>query len=252
MPNLLETQHPLNPAEWEAESLRLTAFLSPSAQIDQHDWWKTIVGDLPERTTSERSTGIQQEEGKFGDGKLSLIVQPTRIDWQLTPLDVSPSSPLGFPKVGPWLDSLRSFHDLMLSWIEIAPPVQRLAFGAVFLLQVPNSQEGYKKLSDYLPFELDKDSTDFFYQINRPRKSTSIKQFDLKINRLSKWNVLGGFALSLNQPLQIKPTQFSLRLELDLSTAEDFQNELPSEQLPQILSELVEVGKEIALKGDIK
>ncbi len=249
MPNSLETQPTPNPAEWEAESLRLTAFLSPSAQIDRQDWWKTIVGDLPERTTSERSTGLQQEEGKFRDGKLSLIVQPTRIDWQLTPPDISP---IGFPKIGPWLDSLRSFHDLMLSWIAIAPPVQRLAFGAVFLLQVPNSQEGYKKLSTYLPFELDKDSTDFFYQINRPRKSTSARQLDLKINRLSKWNVLGGFALSLNQPLQIKPTQFSLRLELDLSTAEDFQNELPSEQLPQILSELVEIGKEIALKGDIK
>jgi hypothetical protein len=252
MPNSLETQHPPNPAEWEAESLRLTAFLSPSAEIDQQDWWRTIVGELPDRKTSERSTGIQQEEGNFGGGKLSLMVQPTRIDWQLTPMDIPP---LGFPKLGPWSDSLKEFHDLMLSWIKTAPLVQRLAFGAVFLLPVADFQAGNEKLSTYLHFDLDKDCTDFFYQINRPRKSTSASQLNLKINRLSKWNVIGfigSFTLSLNQPQITKPTLFSLRLELDLSTAEDFQNELPLDKLPQIFSELVENGKEIALRGDIK
>lgn len=250
-------QHP-DSVYWQAESFRLTVFLSPSAQAIKPDWWKALTGEDPDRRTSEPKTGLQQEEGKFKDenieGKLVLTIQPTRVDWQLVPLlDVFDS---GFPTIGSLEDSLDLFLTLMLRWIKIAPPIQRLAFGVVLNKPVNSSKEGYKWISSYLPFSLDEDSSDFLYQINRPRKSASTGISDLLINRLSKWSVslLTSFAFDPNKPEQYitKPHQFFVRLELDINTAPDFSVEFTSEQLPQVFQELVELGKEIATKGDIK
>ncbi len=41
------------------------------------------------------------------------------------------------------------------------------------------------------------------------------------------------------------------RIEIDVSTAADFPDELPREKLATILRELVNLGKEIASRGDI-
>ncbi|MGL5872035.1 MAG: hypothetical protein ACRC2R_06650 [Xenococcaceae cyanobacterium] len=244
--------------EWQANNLRLTAFLSPSAQIGEQDWWQTLLGELPDNKSSQPKTGIQQEEGSFKDGqvegKLILIVQPTRVDWQLVPSDFNGSE---IPTIGSFLDSVNSFLALMLRWLKDSPPIQRLAFGSSILQFVNSSQEGYKCISGYLPFDLDEDSSDFFYQINRPRQSTSVELPDLKINRLSRWGIqlLVNIAFSLNKPAPqrtTKPAQVTIALDLDINTAENILDELPSEQLSQIFKELVELGKEIAEKGDIK
>lgn len=244
--------------DWQTESFRLTAFLSPSAQISEQDWWKILTSEVPDRKISEPKIGLQQEEGKFKDekieGNLVLTVQPTRVDWQLVPLlDILTS---GFPTLGLFSDSLESFLTLMLRWTELAPSIQRLAFGAVLTKSVNSLKEGYQLVSSYLPFDLDEESSDFLYQINRPIKSKSIKTYDLSINRLSRWSVslFTGFNIDPIRPEQYiaRPPQFSIRLELDINTAADFSVELNSEQLPQILRELIELGKEIATQGDQK
>lgn len=257
MSELQAKQNP-NSADWQTESLRLTAFLSPSAQISEPDWWKHLTGEVPDRKTSEPKLGVQQEDGKFKDekieGNLVLTIQPTRVDWQLVPL-LGTLEP-GFPTLGSFTDSLESFLVLMLSWIKIAPPIQRLAFGAVLNKPVNSSKEGYESISAYLPFTLDENSSDFLYQINRPRKSTSTEFSTLSINRLSKWYVrlLASFEFNSNKPEQYvsKLPQFSVSLELDINTTANFPVELSSEQLIKVFQELVELGKEIAIKGDIK
>jgi hypothetical protein len=250
----------LNPGsvDWQAESFRLTAFLSPSAQVLEQDWWKTLTSEFPDRKTSELKIGLQQEEGKFKDekteGTLVLTVQPTRVDWQLIPpIDNLVS---GFPTLGSFANCLDSFLVLMLRWIELAPPIQRLAFGAVLTKSVDSSKEGYQWVSSYLPFNLDEESSDFLYQINRPIKATSTENADLLINRLSKWsvNLLAGFNIDPIRPEQFisRLPQFSVRLELDINTTADPSVELNSEQLPQIFQELVELGRKIAIQGDQK
>lgn len=257
MSGLEDEQHP-NAIDWQAESFRLTAFLSPSTQIREQDWWKKLTGDSPDRKTSEPKAGIQQEEGRFKDeqtdGQLVLTIQPTRIDWQLVPLLDDPNSVV--PAIGTFSESVNLFLKLMLRWLENSPSIQRLAFGAVLNKPVNSSKEGYKQISSYLSFDLDENSSDFLYQINRPRKSTSTGISDLLINRLSKWSVsiLAGFAFDPSKPEQYitRPPQFSVRLELDINTTPDFSIERNSESLPEIFQELVEMGKEIATKGDIK
>jgi hypothetical protein len=46
--------------------------------------------------------------------------------------------------------------------------------------------------------------------------------------------------------------QIAVRLDLDINTTADFSSELPSEQLPKIFRELIELGREIAREGDVK
>lgn len=241
--------------DWKAQSLRLTAFLSPSAQVGEQDWWTVLTGELPDSTISQPKIGVKKQEGKFKsekiEGQLVLSVQISRIDWQLTPLNAPES---GFPTIGLFSDAVDLFSELMMRWLEIAPPIQRLALGAVLHQNTVNAQEGYENLSKYLTFPLDKDSSEFLYRINRPRKSQHISE--LLINRLSTWGVvlLAGFVLSPNEPMRYssKPAEFALSLELDINTSADFLDELTSEKLPEILQELVNLSQEIAEKGDIK
>ncbi len=105
--------------------------------------------------------------------------------------------------------------------------------------------------------QLDPTSSDFSYQINRPRISGSGIP-DLKINRLSKWSV-ASWRLeewSLGPQTTVKTLEgqeaFSCRLELDINTAADFSGEITSQSLASIFAEQINLGAEIAEHGDIK
>jgi len=161
--------------------------------------------------------------------------------------------------IGPVREALDIFSPLMRRWFELesCPPVQRLAFGAILRQPVNDQQSGYRQISAYLPFvKLDaENSSDFSYQINRPRVSTS-GFAELKINRLSKWSVVAGqsiqFAVGLTSARYLPGrAYFACHLEVDINTAAEFQGELPRDQLPQIFQELVDLGIEIAREGDI-
>lgn len=243
---------------WQAEILRLTAFPSPAAQLGEPTWWKDLVGEPPETKISQPRTGGQQEEGPFEGRKLVLRVEPIRIDWLFTPIDDRAQEFESIPTTGSFPESLQIFLQLMLRWFELAtcPPVQRLAFGATVLLPVENQQIGYRQISAYLPFQLDPEgSSDFSYQINRPRDSTSGIS-GLRINRLSKWSLvrvtMGALALGpAFVGYSARRIHHVCRLELDINTVPDFQGELSREQLPQIFQELVNLGQEIVREGDI-
>jgi hypothetical protein len=258
MSNLEQIQQS-NFNKWDAESLRMTAFLSPLAQIGDQNWWQTLVDELPQNEISQPKTGMKQYEGIFrGDngteGVLVLTVRPTRIDWQLVPLT---SGVAGFPTIGSFISSTNSFLTLMLRWLEDSPQTQRLAFGASLLQLVDERDEAYKQLSKYLPFDLDLDSSDFSYQINRPRKSRLTEFPNLTTNRLSIWGVNSIFKIELpsnsfTQNYLTEKSQVALSLNLDINTVGDFTNNPTSEQLKKTFQELVQQGKEIAEKGDIK
>jgi hypothetical protein len=236
-------------SRWKEARLRLTGFLSPAAPIHEPDWWKSLTGESPERRVSQPKIGVLQEDGPFMGGKLILAAQPTRIDWVLTqsdPTDLSSS-------VGP----IGEFKQLMLKWLESCPPVQRIAWGPILHIPTDDRIRGYQLLSEYLhSVRLDaENSTDFFYQINRPRTVT-FDSLDIKINRLSKWSVatLQQALLSVGPEAAtyaLGPGQILCQLELDVNTDQEFQGNLPHEQLPQILDCLCEFGEEIARQGDI-
>lgn len=176
---------------WQAETMRLTAFPGPAARIAEPTWWADLVGEPPEAKISRPRKGGQQEEGIFEGRKLVLVVEPSRIDWLLIPADHQDGEMGDIPTIGSFPEALDAFSQLMLRWFALGtcPPVRRLAFGAILLQPVEDRQTGYRQISAYLPsVRLDPEgSSDFSYQINRPRDSTSGIS-GLRINRLSKWS----------------------------------------------------------------
>lgn len=245
--------------KWKTESLRMTAFLSPGSPLVNQNWWEEICGSPPEVRSSQPRTGIQQDEGLFGDentqGRLILAVQPSRVDWLLT-VEVAPTN-VELPSVGSFSESVSSFTQLMNRWLDVSPNLQRIAFGASILLPFENVEQAYQYLPVYFPLnKLDlKNAQDFHYRINRPRDA-DYDIPDLKINRLSTWGVVtfttvqftnvGSFTQSSTQLNNV-----AIRLDLDINTSIDFSGELPKGKLPEMFAQLVDCAKEIALEGDI-
>lgn len=245
---------------WQAESLRFTAFPTPVAVIDEPTWWKDLIGELPEKRVATPKRGVLQEEGNLDGGRLILNIQPMRIDWLLTIGGGQEDQLETFPSVGPFPEALKKFSALIDHWIqsETFPPSKRVALGVVLLRPSESKQLAYEQLAEYLPkVELDaSNSSEFFYQINRPRASISGIP-NLKINRLSKWSVFSWRSATVTftpgslEQAAMGPEVFGCRLELDINTAPDFSEMLSRETLPRLLQELVNVGLEIARDGDV-
>lgn len=246
-------------AAWQTSTLRLTAFLGPTARVSDNTWWSDLIGKPPESRTVRPQKGEQNDEGPFEQGVLALNVNPARIDWLFMP-KVDPEKFEGMmPTIGSFPDAVDLFLKLMQRWLTppMCPPIQRLAFGAILLQPTANRASGYALLDGFLP-ALDVDphkSSDLLYQINRPRQSTCGVR-DLLINRVSKWSVMsiqfvGIPVITLPVTTKLGPESFACHAEFDINTDKDFQIELPKEQLAIIFQELVDLGKELARSGEI-
>jgi hypothetical protein len=244
---------------WMANSLRMTAILSPAAQLPKHSLWEEVIGQPAEKVTSQPRAGVQQEEGSFGGGRLSVIVQPARVDWVLA-VDNNQATNSPIPSIGPFVDLLNLFADKMTRWLEMSPAIQRLAFGSVLLLPMDEESSARQQLFAYLPLNPQnfENAQEFLYQINRPRNSISGIS-NLLINRLSKWSVItwrtinfssSDFTSNISTYSEF-PDSLSCCIELDINTSPNYQEDLPKEKLSQIFRELVDLGKEIVQEGDI-
>jgi hypothetical protein len=235
--------------EWMAETLRLTAFIASPIPADQR-WWQDLVGSSPENTITRQKEQIQQQEGPFENGRLALTTLINRIDWIFT---IS----LDKETLGPFSKSIDTFTKLMDRWLPSCPPMSRLAFGAILLKPVQNRSTGYKWLIPFLPnLKIDPDgSTDLLYQINRSRGSgTDVP--GLRINRLSKWSVRVHVLVQLTPAPTIVNENVgqqspAAQLELDINTSPELKGTLPPEMVIAVYHELVDMGREIASKGDV-
>ncbi len=241
---------------WHAEQLRLTAFLCQPLPGTEISWWEELVGAPPDNTEFTSKRMGRSDRGRFEKGMLVLVLNPARVDWRYVPL-VDPEQLMeGFPSLGPLPGAIESFVPLMLRWLgdPNAPSIQRLAFGAILTQMAKDHRSAYALLGSYLPFvEVDPASSDLNFQVNRRRDCKSGIQ-NLQLNRLGKWSAA---KMSLQMPSgEDQPIaagdHFACRLELDINTSADYRAELPKERLGQLFEELVELGKEIASKGDVK
>jgi len=242
---------------WEPEILRLTLF--HEKEIIEQTWWEDLFGKKAENTQTKKL--IHKEEDPFGKGKLILLSQPGRIDWQYI-IDVeeriNSDDPPPFT-LGEFSVALDLFLKQMNKWFEFetCPSASRIAFGSVLLHRVESLQAGYRQLEPYLTkIKLEPENIrEFMYRINRPRNSKFLS--DLMLNRLSSWSVssfiknvlpLGTGSI---QPFQ-SPECFACCLELDINTVPEYRAGFSKENLANVYQELVELGKEIAQKGDIQ
>ncbi len=244
-----------------AEALRLTAFLGVSPPKEP-TWWSDLTGSQPETRISKPQVGLFQDTGTFEGRTFVLSVQPGRVDWFFNP---GPSQLEGseFSSIGEVTSVLNIFIPQMLRWLEMAPPITRLAYGVTLLEPVEDTSAGYNRLAELLPaVHIDpKASSDFLYQINRPRKS-ALDIENLSVYRLSAWSVvsLRRFSISFAvgsppvipvEPSQVGETTTAVRIALDISTTPNFRGELPHGRLGEIFQELIDLATELATRGDV-
>ena len=245
-------------SEWIAQSLRATPFPRADAEVTPDGWWQHVLGEAPESQTIRPREGERREEGTFLGARLTLNVQPDRIDWKLSPTISGVEDLEGFPAVGSFQNICPEFRNLMHRWFTVSPPLERLALGAAVFLPVRDRIEGYKQLAEYLPaVKLDVEgSSDFLYRINRPRMSRS-SVANLRINRLSTWAI----SRAQSQILRISRSAqrsgvisgepvFMCKVELDINTSPEFEGILDGQQSAEVFDEMLDLAHEILGEGD--
>ena len=241
--------------DWQTESLRLSAFVAEPLDSASASLWEPLVGAEPEavhRMPRDRKT---KEEGPFLDGFLSVEASDIRIDWRFGHDPKNPITEL--PVVGSYSGIHSEFRELMKEWFVHCPTIQRLAYGAVLLVPVNDASKGNQLLNNLLPtVDIDPGTSDFMYRINRRRPARSVE--GLAINRLSTWSVLSIVGIRLDLPVleqgvsPVAHTDRSVcRLELDINTAPEFGEEMTHSVASEVFLELVDLGNEIASKGDV-
>jgi len=242
--------------DWQVESLRFVLFRAKPIET-VIPLWGTLTGEKPEKVDSQPRANIIVENGTVVLGSLTHNSDPLRINWILSPSQEQQRKTASFPTLGSLFETKGQFINMMNDWLssDAVPETNRIALGSVSLIVNDNKASAYKQLSTLLHHvTIDiENSTDFFYQINRPIQSTV--EPDLIINRLSKWSAVRAMGLGLllgekSEIIQEDRGYFASRLELDINTHQSNKKIFSKEKLILLLQELSKLGDPISTEGD--
>lgn len=246
-------------SDWQAENLRLSAFVVNAIDPTKKHFWEPLIGTPSNEIRHRPQQQLIMEEGPFLNGRLRVEAVNNRVDWRLLPDLTNP--PHDLPTMGPYDVLERGFRELMQRWLADCPSVHRLAYGGVLLLPAESLPDALRRLDELLPtVRVEPEVTqDFIYRINKRRDSRSGIE-GLKINRLSTWaavqvietqiHVSEGDQGTLNVT-QLPNPRGLCRLEIDINTIPEFNQEFDKNMILDIFNELVDIGNEIATEGDV-
>jgi len=249
-----------NPINWAVNSFRITVFpvlrdgnISLNQEYVSKLWPKNTDAVL-KNTIVSSELGQITLEGEYKNKKLLLVAMPFKIDLVVLPkvqVDVTTAS---LQTLGIYDEIIDDLNALAESWIkqDNFPPIQRFAVAPELVSRIKSHDEAYVAISQYLPFDLEPStSSDFRYQINKFVSSNVIT--DLKINRVTAWDVLKiNLQLSTMQTTQA-PIRYDdlyyCHLTLDINTDLENQNELNKDKLPLLCRELISYTETISKEG---
>lgn len=240
---------------WYTQVLRLTAFYNRESQFDISEWWHTLVGGTPENEIRKLKEKTLSLEGVIGNSKIILSRSPIVVDFRMQLPDATKLEESGVPTIGSFETCLVSFIELSQKLLgsDLFPDITRLAFGAVLSLPMGKDiKKSYEQLLTYLKsVNIDtSNARDFRYRINR-RRPSKLGISNLEINRLNTWFIAAYKLIPFVEQVEIPKPDYVCQLELDISTCQDFQGNLPRGKLKDIFQELVDMGSEIVSEGDI-
>lgn len=227
---------------WEAEMVRVTAFLSNAAAAPFASW-QVVTGRPPAQTVTR--PGVSQEMGAHGAHQLLIGRGTDRADLALM-MGPSPITPP--PTLGPAEDVLTQVSALAQRWLAHGFGLGRLAVGAVLGQRAGSPEEAMRLLQPHLTMinlaQVMPD--DFLLQLNDRRESASVR--GLQLNCLTKWQVQAHFLLSVSPEgsRQSEPF-FSAGLELDVNSVPG--PAIEGGRVPALLDELVEIARRLAQRG---
>ena len=250
---------------WLAENLRLTAFTAAPTFDASSNWWETVTGFAPESAAVRRNRLEREDVGTFEGARLSLTVDPIRVQWIASAImPEPPDAPDCLLNIGTFVDKRVQFQNLMKQWIDNCKvPISRLAFGAALVQPVNSTKEAYERLGQYLRrVDIVPGASDFMFRINK-QISSKTPGDNVTINRITTWGavVMRIATLGVNladdrSPLSVAPsaeqplTWFGCRVECDFNTSPDHQGPLPPDRLRELWIELTNEVLPFAEKGD--
>lgn len=233
------------PTNWCAQQLRLSVFFTEPVPSTT-DWWAGIPVALESDENRPRE-GVRRLGGAHGGDVLSLqAIGGVRADLLLEP------SIGAFPRLvleGDVNSRIREFFGFGKDWLsKHSFRIGRVAFGAVLLEKSETHGTSYLRLNDLLKsVQVDPDSTEFMYQINRRVSSPD----GTLLNRITKWAALRT-SLGLVAGIESRPLadEYWVRLEADFSTAADMAGELSREHIGSVLEIFGDLLADNAERGD--
>ena len=245
--------------DWDVESLRLSIFHPATYESSYSaDLWERVTGQQVDSIDSRPRNRTIRAVGSVEGDSLILVHQDGRIDWTLQPAvgpTPQPSNEVVVAKIGSVRRVLPLFQNAVGYSLEAITSVNRIAFAPNLIREVADENVGLEQLSEFLP-HLNLTSGhagDFIYQINRIRRSETIRH--AYINRIAKWSLelVGGISFRVGptgQPdvMSASPKQVR-RLMLDVNTTQATST-MAKERIPGLFEELVSLAREIAIEGD--
>jgi hypothetical protein len=235
--------------------VRLSVFSSTPIVASESDW--QLLTGQEEAENRVAVPGGRMFSGKFGSGQFSLAHTGQRIDIILGP---SPAVEMKEPALllaGPWPAVSETMAAASVRWLEgVRFPVIRLGFGAVLLCQTETRDQAYELLKDLLasvvvdPLRM----SDLFFRVNWAENSTV--RTGLKLNRITNWASVriaqNLIQVTGEQQMAIVPGRElnAVRLELDNNTDPANNVQFNKDEIVPIFSELLEMARENAEKGE--
>ena len=234
--------------QWSAAQLRVSLFVGQNSD-DPSNWWQEASGKEPSAINRDLRSKTVEFVGTLQDGvALVLRVAEGRIDWVVAP-EIGDGILSGAPTIAAYEDAKQIMLTAIKNWFDkhstTAP--DRMAFGGAVLAKAASREASYAELGRLLAGKVTidpKNSSDFSYRINRPRKS--ITDTTITINRLSTW-----VCQSVTIPPPLTPTGtivFNTKVDWDINTTPDGP---PISSPAKLLNEMVALADEIIEKGDI-
>jgi hypothetical protein len=216
------------------------------------------VGSAPDHRESQPKLRSAREIGSISEASLNLEFRsaPGRADWILAPvapkLGDAPFS--NFPNL---LDALAAFAHMIFEKSADSYDAVRIALGVAAVRPTANRRESYDDLTNLLPDVKvpNEGASELFFQINRPRASTSAQGYE--INRMSRWMSIAigqSFFPQTAQSLALLEvsgvTAYATRVELDISTPAERKATIPLADRRLLLIEMLDLAKELLDVGD--
>jgi hypothetical protein len=195
---LSESRGPENMSDWKALLGRITVFVGSPASgpfLTALDLYQKIWGGNPESFQSSPNPLMpSMAQGKRDGLTAGCIVQPTRIDFNLSP---SPPAEREHAEAElALIDDTAQLRAELARIIEfvggfvVTNSVSRVGLALHFLTLTPNIEAANKALITVMPKQYRVGVTteeDFVFQVNQPSMSENVG--GIRINHVTKWNV---------------------------------------------------------------
>jgi hypothetical protein len=238
--------------DWNIESIRVTGFHSGTFNTRSIETWlETTSENVPIQVnkTSSSFSGVSRTTDGF-----------IRADWSGKRFNVilTPEQPEADPFLAPFNEARRLFALFVDSVpkIESLPFMDRVALGVILYASVVDEEQGIKLLRPAIHgLQIEPHARDFLYRVNYPIES--LTRQDVNINRLVTWSVgqvqmiqiqVRSDGSQAQETVNVMP--MAIRLELDISTDQNFMLEANPEEVAQLLSEMEAITTNIADNGE--